>query len=368
MFKWFIALFFIQSGFCYEFETVGDFSAFDEKPVVALWRGTHFTPTHYPDKRSQRRYMQHHGVEVPIYSAAVHRKTQVGYDQALSDLNLKAMDLEVEALRKTFKGFEDSLQITIDKRTYNNRRDAFQQIYANSTTFISGLGSTALPTQYKKYKPMTSKLPKGNPLISFSSDIRHAAKYGYGLKDYGHLQELGPLYDEKGKRSMRYIGFLQGVFMTDHAAKRSMPYDVVLHHKADDINVKTHFSNNILSEHEVSCVGKVAGPNVVVTLPLKVPDFSGPYPGHYREEFGLTKRKYDNISNMLTDPNVTQEKKDARIQKMLNEIIYPTNQDNGLVYKYTLCHRAEDIFLDMPGCDEFVPGVIDLNGRVRAKD
>ncbi len=369
MFKYFMILCIFCNASFSAFELHDDFSAFEGKPVVALWRGTYFSPTHFPTDQDQRDYMASHGLQVPIYCAASHREANITYTQPLSTKRRSVLNQSSERIQKTFKEMAISPPITIDRKQFSNRRHAFQQIYSNSTDFIAALGQEVISPTYRKYKPLLQGLPKGNPLLSFTTEVGHAAHYGYGLKDYGHIDALHSLYDENGHRQHTHVGYLQGIFLTNDIAKQTLPYDVVAHHGAGHIKISTHFSNNILSEKEVSVVGKMGGSAVVIKLPLEIPDLSGPYPGEYREKFGLTKRKYDNIHAVVTDPQTPLAQKQARVSRMLKELITPQKEDNGLVYKHTLYHKAQDVLESIfDGFDDFREGALGLDGRVYDAD
>ncbi|HCI48570.1 MAG: hypothetical protein A2621_04240 [Alphaproteobacteria bacterium RIFCSPHIGHO2_01_FULL_41_14] len=361
----FFLLFLSHNVLSAPFSTSEDLSKFDGKPVVVLWRGTHFSPTHFEDDQAQRDYMAAHGLQIPIYCAAAHKKNNVLYTDPLTPAREKSLDAVVSQIQVFFKKMEASQPITINRKGFSNRRHAFQQIYSNSTDFISGLNQPILPQTYSKYKAMVEGLPKGNPLLSFTTDVSHAGNYGYGLKDYGHIDTLDSLYDAEGHRQHTHLGYLQGIFLTDTIAKKTMPYDVVAHHKEKNIKISTHFSNNILSEKEVSFVGKMLGQAVVITLPLEIPDLYGDYPGEYRTQFGLTKKKYDNIRAIVTDKNTSVEIKQARVTRMLKELIYPAKEDGQLIYKNTLAHRARTHLREiLENRENFKKGIIGLNGRV----
>lgn len=364
-----LSIFWVNSLLAFDFESHDDFSAFEGKPVVALWRGTYFSPSHFATDQDQQNYINAHGPQVPLYCAASHRTTKVSYTELLTPRKIQILEESVTQIQTIFKAMETSAAITIDRKQFSNHRHAFQQIYSNSTDFIAALGEEVIPASYRKHAPFLKNLPKGNPLLSFSTDVTHAGKYGYGLKDYGHIDSLSSLYDATGHRQHTYVGYLQGVFLTDDIAKYTMPYDVVRHHKEENINISHHFSNDILSEKEVSMVGKMLGQAVVLTLPLEIPDLSGPYPGEYRSKFGLTKRKYDNIRALITDPDQTAEKKQERITRMLKEIISPAKEDDGLVYTNTLVHKAKaTLEKTFDQFDDFQKGRIGLDGRVYDPD
>lgn len=351
--------------FSFDFTTLDDFSRFDGKPVVALWRGTYFSPTYFETEKDQLDYMSAHRLQVPIYCAAAHKKSSISYTQRLTAVRQKNLNQVVADIQTVFKKLQTSSPITIDRQVFSNRQHAFHQRYSNSTDFINALGKETLPPSYRKYASLLEELPKGNPCLSFSTDSGHAGSYGYGLKDYGHINLIDSLYDDKGHRKTTYMGYLQGILLTDNTSRLTMPYDVVAHHNNGDIKISTHFSNDILSEKEVTFVGKMIGSAVTITLPLELPDFSTSYPGDYRNQFGLTKQKYDKIRGILTDRQTSKEDKQARIDKMLKEIIKPAREDNGLVYKNTLIYKAQGV-LDriFDGFDHFQEGIIGLDGRV----
>jgi hypothetical protein len=186
----------------------------------------------------------------------------------------------VNQIQGVTRKLEESGPIKIDGQVFHAKRDAFQQKYTNSTNFISSIGKSF----QKKYKPILEGFPEGNPLLSFSTGVKHAALYSYGMKNYGKTTTLDPEYDDVGKPANQVIGYLQCVLLTDDVAKKTMPYNVVLNHANEYIKVKTYSSCNILAENEVSLVGMVPPESVVMTMPLRVPDFSKSY-----EQYGYSR-------------------------------------------------------------------------------
>lgn len=346
------------------YQVVEDFSFFDNKPVVALWRGTHFLPQYFLDTASKEQYIANHGVNVPIYCAAAHRKAGVSYLEAISTERIMELDTVVHGIKATFRRLEEDDPITIDGQVFHTKRDAFQQKYTNSTDFIAKIGGKP----QKKYKAILAGLPEGNPLLSFSTSVKHAAFYGYGLKNYGETHILDPCYDGFGKPANEVLGYMQGVLLTDYYAQRAMPYNVVLNHRSGYIKVKTYSSCNILAEHEISLVGMAPKRVVVISLPLKVPDFSKSYDHIVKEEFGLTKRKFNSAKTIITDAQSSVAAKEKKVADVMRAIIEgkPTND---LAYSKTLSYRFAHFFAEQFAEQglTYVEGMIDLYGRVQQK-
>ncbi len=359
-----ILLFWSIKAFSFEFSYMDDFSHFDGKPVVALWRGTNFVQEYFPDLKSQQDYIRAHGVGKPIYCAAAHKSTGIDFTAQLNARAINVLDISVRQIRRHFENLEKEEPITIDKQVFSTRRHAFQQKYTNSTVFI---GSIGISTE-RKYKKILEGLPQGNPILSFSSEPKHAALYGYGVKNYGSLTALDPDYDSYGKPAHSLLGFIQAILLTNDVAKKAMAYNVVANHRAKNIKVMTNPRCNILSEREVSLVGIVPGESVVLTCKLRAPDLSVPYDHSFKEKFGLTKRRFDNARAVITDPQSPEEKKRKKVRDLIEKII-EGNQTDDLTHENTFTYRVQSMFEDIFEKDdlEYVPGHLDLSGQVRKK-
>lgn len=347
----------------FDFSSCNDFSSFESKPVVALWRGTNFTQEYFPDKTAQDQYMNAHRILKPIYCAAAHKATGISYTKKLSSKDKGNLNQVIANVQALIRQLEKNEPITIDRQLFSTKRHAFQQKYSNSTAFIASIGGKV----QRKYKSILEGFPAGNPLLSFTTSIKHAALYGYGMKNYDSLVVLDPDYDDTGKPRNITIGYIQGILLTDKVAKEIMPYDVVLHHGAGNIKINTNPRCNILSEHEVSLVGMVPGKSVVLTLPLKVPDFSKPYDVSVVEAFGLRKTKFTNARTIITDKQTSDDVKKECVQKVIQTIIEGTPTDD-LAHDKTLSYRAKNIFEDLfeQQTVTYVKGIVNLNGRVVA--
>lgn len=344
-------------------DTVADLYSFDNKPVVALWRGVHFLPAHFADTASIDDFNKTRINGEPLYCSSAYQSACVPYNSRLSHQNKLRMDLAVGGLRQVFTTLSNQGTFTLDKREFFTARDAFQQKYTNSTDFISRIGDGS----QSKYKGILAGLPKGNPLLSFSKHVKHPALYAYGMKDYGSNGCLNPEYDDAGKSANPILGHLQCCLLTDAEAKSCLPYDVQRNHQSGYIKVKTFSSCNILAEAEISVVGKVSGDSVVLSSPLEVPDFSGAYNHAIKEKFGLTKRRYDNAKAIIADTQTSREDKDKKVSDVLKGVI-KGKHTGDLAHENTLSYRMPKLIeeaFDEQGVD-YRKGIVDINGRVRA--
>lgn len=341
---------------------VADLSKFDKVPVVALWRGVHFLPNHFTDTASIDRFSKVRVNGVPLYCSSAYQSAGVAYNSKLRKQDCVAMDRSVGGLRRIFSVLNNRGAEIIDGQEFYSARDAFQQKYTNSTDFISRIGNGS----QSKYRGILNGLPKGNPLLSFSKHVKHPALYAYGMKDYGSSDCLTPEYDDLGKPANSVLGHLQCCLLTDEEAKAALPYDVQLNHQAGYIKVKTYSSCNILSEAEVSVVGKMSGGSVVFSTPLEVPDFSAQYDHTMKSRFGLTKRRFENAKAIIADAQTSEEEKDKKVSDVIKGII-EGKQTGDLAHEstmvYSLPKLLEDAF-DGQGI-EFRKGAVDINGRVR---
>lgn len=284
--------------------------------------------------------MQHHGPKTPLLSASVYTKQGLSYTEKLP--LAKDLNVVIAEIQATLKRMNQTPTVVIQGKAYPSLRHAFQEKYTNSTDFIAQLFSR--PTrETAPFLPADYSFD-GNPLLSFSlDDIAHPGKYSCGLKNYGAKNQLLPEYDNEGQPKNKVLGGIYGVLLTDTLAKKAQPYNVVAHHNKKIIKVSTHFRNNILSEKEVSLAGAVPGKFVTCFIPFEVPNFKYPYNADDKTNYGLTKRRFENIRGILTDPQTPQENKDKKVHDMLQKMIQGTPTDDG-AHEQTLTYKFKADF------------------------
>jgi hypothetical protein len=361
--KYFLFFLCISRVFSFE-ESIIDprsFGLFDNEPVAVLWRGVHFSPSVFPTSQCVNDHLLHHGVQMPIYCRAAYKNSGISLFERLTIPNQQLLDRVCVRLYSVFTDMSESYSFKLNGKTFFNARHAFQQFYTNSTDFIHRIGNNP----QDKYKKILQCLPEGNPLLSFSTSIKHSAYYGYGVKDYGPSNRLTLLYDDRGRPNVTYLGYIQCILLTDEASRKARAYNVVLNHNAGNIKVMTYSSCNILSENEVSLVAKVPGENVVMTIKLKAPDFSQPYNHTVTEETGLTKRKYDIARDTIMDQQISNEEKEKKVDSVLKSIT-EGNQTNDLAHNYTLTYKYANRIQEMMDIEgyNFIPGSVDLNSGI----
>ncbi|MDP3641260.1 MAG: hypothetical protein Q8R43_02370 [Alphaproteobacteria bacterium] len=361
--KYFLFFLCISRVFSFE-ESISSsesFAFFHSKPVAILWRGVHFSPSVFQTEKLVNDHLLYHGIQMPIYCSAAYKNSGVTLFERLGNEKTGLLERECVRLYDVFNQMSNLNDFKLNDKNFFSARDAFQQSYTNSTDFIHHIGNNP----QKKYEILLQDLPQGNPLLSFSSMIKHSAFYGYGLKDYGPSNPLILSYDNRGCPNVTYLGYIQCVLLTDQDSKKAHAYNVVLHHEAGNIKVKTYSSCNILSEHEVSLVAKVPGKNVVMRIKLKAPDFSQPYDHTVTIKTGLTKRKYNNARDIIFDEQISDEEKEKKVKSVLKSMTEGV-QTNDLAHNYTLTYKYANSIQDIMEKEgyEFIPGAVNLDGGV----
>jgi hypothetical protein len=265
--------------------------------ALIFFRGIHFLPSIFSKKeRSNARKIFEMGM--PIFSLASYKRSQSkctdrytkGESQDLVSISLKMRDRIIN---------------------FKNRRDKFQHLYINS---------------YNKFIEQF----KCNPIVSTSEIFRPCGKYAYGTKFSANgIKKLRPEYDKNGKPKHPYLGKVYVMLVADGDVEKLGGYFVVHAHKNKRIKVSCHFSNNILSEREVSFPGFIPGNCVVFEKPVRLPSFSGEYKKYYAQKYGITKRSFKIIQGKLqkdldkTDPEAPR-KKLATVDNLITKVIEHT--------------------------------------------
>ncbi|MFH1643818.1 MAG: hypothetical protein ABIA74_01455, partial [bacterium] len=254
-------------------------SGYQGKRCIVFYRGIHFSPNNF-GKQQISKLRRSSEIEKPIFSTAT-------YD--LANLNIKEdINLDDEEILNSLLTVSEELKKQINKLT-KDQRNKFQQLYTN---------------QYNKFHAQLKNLgfkSNKNPQVSTSESFRHAGKYAYGQKFIGDgVKLLDPWYDENGKAKHPYLGKIYIILIDSSKIKELDPYFVVYGHANKKIKIFTHFSNNILSEREVSFAGFIPGECVVFEQIIRVPStITGEYKTYYESKYGLSKRSFSLMKNKI---------------------------------------------------------------------
>lgn len=332
-------------------------NSFSGKKVHILYRGHHFLKNKFT-KKERAQEIKNNPVEQPIHSAAVMELTNGPAKPEIIGV-IKKIQAEIEALDGTGGP-------TINGFTCLSGRDAFHHLYSNDYNKFSTYMRYKIRGEYYDFFKNLSF--SSNPLVSCSDELLHGAKYAFGRKNYGSESiTLTPDYDVNGKPRHPYLGRIFGIILKDENMESTHIYGVVPNHNEGNIKIKTHYSNNILSEREVSVVGSIPGESVVFSQLARVPSFNHEYREYYGRKYGLSKRRFDNIRVVLTNPHESQADKDDKISDMIDQIIKAKSQDNGLLYKSCFSPRVEELLGLKLSQFKMKPGYTDANGDWNAK-
>lgn len=339
-----VLILFVQYGFCFVQANPGDpvwiedLDYFADKPVAVLWRGTHFLKEHFPNQAARKKYWETQTVGEPMYAAAAYRQTKIPLGTQPNERQKVLLYNVATSIQGQIDGLSRRGSISFNGTQFENQRYAFQHVYSNDYDLFGQLVRGNAPA---KYGPLIAGLKlEGNPFLSCSQSIEHSGKYGFGLKYYGDdVTILDPSYDDTGRPRNAFLGVLHGIVLDKGMAKETLPFSVPAHHAAGHIRVSTHYTCNILTEQEVSLVGRVPPNAVVLQYPITVPSFAGDYDGDYRERYGLTQRRFKNIQAVLTDAQTKPAEKKEKVTKMMGQIISSPRKDKAGYHQYTLSYR-----------------------------
>lgn len=314
----------------------GDLTNFSGEKVIVLYRGVHFLSDKF-NTGQRTQYITDLQVNQPMYSPAAYELGNQPYGGQLHDL----LTQKSQEIARIINGLGDQGECTVKNRVYTSPRYAFQELYSNNC--VGFFKQLEAPTH--DYEPIFNQFDfSKNPLISFSDRIKHPAKYGFGLKNYGTNQVLLPDYDLQGRPKHPILGKLYGIILDEAAVEELKPLNVMKAHHAKELKLHSHFRNDILSEREISIAGFVPEDYVVFEMPLQVPSFTGPYPSYYQKKYGLTKTRYNHLRTLFTNPLTTQEVKDKKSQDLMGGIIEAVRQDNKLIYKNCISPAIPTLF------------------------
>lgn len=247
------------------------------KDCIVLFRGIHYLEKNF-SKKARSKFRRLDESENYMYSSAVDELSSYKVNRKLTKEQIAI------AIRKHIKSLSEK------------ERNSFQQKYSNS--YDGFHKSLKDPDQYKGNKAIFSKFKKYkmtmNPIVSLSESPRHALKYAFGKKNLGkNIKALSPDYNSVGGPKHCYLGKLYIIIIPIDELELLDPYFVVYHHCRGDIKIKTHFSNNILEEREVSFAGGIPGKYVVSCENIRVPSFAWEsYQKYYKFKFGLNTRSF----------------------------------------------------------------------------
>jgi hypothetical protein len=268
---------------------------------VVLFRGIHFSPSIFgkKDRSRERRCCK---ADDSIFSLAVYDIASVKCTDRDKKVSSDVLTPIAEYVREQIIDLED--------------RDEFQQNYTN---------------KYNKFlAELTDRYDVGsseNPQVSTSEEFVHAGRYAFGKKFLCKgVEKLKPEYDKTGKPKHPYLGKIYVVLMDISDKKRLSPYFVAFAHANKLIKVSSHFSNNILSECEVSFPGFIPGKCIVYEKAVRLPSFAGEYKVYYKKKYGITKRSFEIIKGKLTKtPKKTEtevvRKRGATVENLIKKVI-----------------------------------------------
>lgn len=326
-----------QANYQYQSPKIeGDISNFADEKVIVLYRGIHFLSDKFT-KKQREQYITNSQVNKPMFSSAAYELAKQNYGDNVNN-TLSDYGYEVAAY---VNELEDYGPCIIGGSRYSSARYAFQEIYSNNCAgFYKQLKSPG-----GDYKKIFNQFDfNSNPLISFSDHVKHPAKYGFGLKNYGTDHILPPKYNLQGRPKHPILGKLYGIILDEAAVEELKPLNAWEAHHSGEIKLHSHFRNNVLSEREISISGFVPEDYVVFEMPLSVPSFTGKYPAYYEKKYGLTKQRYNNLRKIFTNHSIIQEEKNKKTTQMMNNVIEAEYQGNNLIYENCLSYMIPSLF------------------------
>ena len=290
----------------YEYEGYDNLEFFgkEESECVVFYRGIHFATSIF-EKEDRSKARKNCKAGEPIFSLAT-------YDLA----EVKCTNKDEKIKKKTLVPIAEGIKRFIMRQ---KRRDYFQERYSNN---------------YNKFiwvlKAKTESKLKKNPQVSTSESFTHAGKYAFGKKFFcDDFKKLKPEYDMTGKPKHPYLGKIYVILVDVSNLEKLNPYFVVHGHANKKIKISNHFSNNILSEREVSFPGFIPGCCVVFEKAVRLPSFAGEYRKYYEQKYGMTKKSFENRKGKLrkkpdkTDPEASRKRVttvNSLIEKVINHM------------------------------------------------
>ena len=210
------------------------------------------------------------------------------------------------------------------------KRHVFQELYSNNyDAFHKRLAKPDVQHIFDQFASQK------NPQVSTSEYCLHGARYAAGVKYLGAgVEQLDPEYDGNGKPRHPYLGKLYVILVDETRLGELVPFFVVWAHANNLIKVSDHFRKNVLVEREVSFPGFIPGECVVLSVPVRVPSFTGDYKPWYQAKYGLSKRSYNCVKKEITIGKYFKE------EKRSPEVVRATAVQ-GLLEKHILPHLDE---------------------------
>lgn len=293
---------------------------FKDKHFLPFFRGLHTTKSSFSDKSARRKFKRTIQSGRDIYSSAVYES----YPEKDGELGVDEQRLTLaKKIQTLVKEMEHLYGITINKRYYANFREYMQEIYTNDyDKFHDFLRNGRSNPFHDGQKKLAINIMK-NPFVSTSDRTDHAYKYAYGLKYLGKdVAKLMPEYDSTGRPKHPYLGKIISILVPFDALKELNPAFLLNLYAEGSIWVSTHFSNNILSEREITFPGYIPGQYVLLDLAARVPSFHKEWKTWHFDKYGLRQSKFKDFKEKIlaTKGQINQQEE---IVKKIREFIYP---------------------------------------------
>lgn len=316
----------------------GNIDNFADENVLILHRGINFVTEQFT-KDQRLAFIANSQVGRPMFCSAAYELANLNYDSN----NLVRLTEKAKIISNTVNELNNDEIITINGMDFSNYRYAFQHLYSNNCLgFFNQLNNPS-----GAYKRVFKDLPfTKNPHLSFSDEPKHPFKYAGGIKNFGNNTPLLPKYDLNGIPRHPILGKFFSVILDEAAVEEFQPLNVGEAHMCGELKLSTHYTNNILSEGEISVAGYVPAESVVFEMPFEVPNFYGEYKPYYSVKYGLTKTRYNNFSKFFRDPSKSQEDRITKEKDLINGLIKAERQDNKLIYENCLVPKTIRILND----------------------
>lgn len=305
----------------YEYQGFSDFEIPEHlrgRGCLVLFRGIHFSRSFFT--KEQRSHLRRTSLTGrPIYSSAV-------YD--VSNIEFDAEDFDEELVLENAIVIRDRII-----RLSSANRNRFQDLYVNKyENFHSKLENTSEEDE-EIFHGFDSSM---NPQLSFSEILLHPYKYAFGQKSWMRSNGiLEPEYDEFGEPKHSYLGEIYIVMIPIDEIEEIDPYFVVSSHARNKINISNHFSNNILSEREITIPGFIYGRYVVYSKAVRVPSFSWEeYQSYYEAKYGITQRSFKIQQTKL-------ENHDFKYKNIIKKV-FKHNSIKLMEHIQSVCAEAEN--------------------------
>lgn len=344
------------AGYRYRKPRTEDLENFAGQNVVVIYRGIHFLPANFNyDERLS--FIQESQVHEPMYAPATYELAREGYGSK----EYEELDLWGQEIAGLVNRLDDTGECVVEGQTFRSARYAFQQLYSNNAKkFFKELD---FPSD--DYNIIFEDMDiRANPLLSGSDEVRHPAKYGFGLKNYGSNEPLLPLYDLNGRPQHHTLGKLYGIVLDPAAVEELKPMNVAKAHAEGCLRLHTHQRMNILSEREISIAGYIPEECVVFEMPLQVPSFTGDYPQYYEKKYGLTEKRYNNFKPFFTNADKTPDQRRDKSRKLMESIIKAGQDDKQGVYKNCIVERIPTMFKNALENIDARIGTLNLNYEI----